>query len=503
MDSAKRDYHGPIHVALYSLTLLIGCIFLLLFISGIGLDIPHSFSIGGIPIRITHPQVMSRGALVLSILFIIAVYGHYFFFRNNSYWRIRKALLEGKFLFSLSNEEIRDLLSAERMEVHTSSSAADEAANVSVLDFVRQFFPSIRYSNLEINREPYRPGGKEFTWRVRVELLQHGWRWAWINRWSTSVILAFPILLNLFGLILLLSQSAANVNLTPKSPAYFANNPDVLWEEAIKMDPCLHVTGVPIVGTDRKVSMRAAALSTIAGYYDAKFPVLGPPTPHKVQHLAEEAIRSTQNPEATGRFSNLLSSLILQLQDKAYSEFLQYAEGRPYEADGLIRAYAIDENYLGEAGEALQMLATPKYQVVRVRNRPPTMAAFAHLGRSGLVGILSLDEGAVYPVIGQLHDGEIATIIDPGEATYIVRAAADIFLTPQDRQSNGEFARHARTVLKDKTVRLDINVSCIGPRPSGVRFINVEKLPSSAELSVIEEWKLDIPRLLDRSERLS
>lgn len=354
------------------------------------------------------------------------------------------------------------------------------------------------FGEIDAGPPPPNPDSPQLNW-TNLEFTQSSRHF-----YSRQVVNLIP----LSSLIPLILMSPLSFDSSVKQQSLFASNQDELWEEAIKTSPCPHIENVPIVGSGSIVTSKNAALSSIVGYINADFPILGPPPPSRLLRLVAqtEAKVSEVKPQRdsqSGRggknkqLQSLLYKRLHEVENQAFREFLHYSRGRSYEAEGLIRAYALQESYNHKPRATLQRLAFNRAQVSRVRTIPPSRQAIAQIIRSKSIAILSVDDDlSVYPVLGGLRDGEYITVINTREARYIEKSAAEVLLTPQDLHSEREFAKKAREQLRGKILKMEILVTCTGSRPPGVTFIRTDAVPTTAELSVIDGWELDVSRLL-------
>lgn len=274
----------------------------------------------------------------------------------------------------------------------------------------------------------------------------------------------------------------------------FFQDDDIRWSLFLK-GRCALIEKVPIVAKAANVSMTAATLSSVVGYYERQVPILGPPVPRRIPKLVENT-RAAYKELDMAAFDAVAKALYT-VEARSFRNYIVSARQHLNETEGAIRSYILQKyvNELGpaEIGEILRKLAGDKLQAVTVENilRPSAEAIKSFINKEK-TAVLSIDSGKyVYAVVGYVEEGQTLIVIDPQSAKPVAVPAEQVFITDADRKSAGEFSRRAREILQDRKILIDEATSCAAKRPNGVRFLNPFKVAGQIQLYVIHDWTLD------------
>jgi hypothetical protein len=293
----------------------------------------------------------------------------------------------------------------------------------------------------------------------------------------------------LFGIFAVLLQSLA----VAQPDRFFVGDEDFLWLKFLNA-PCTLIEGVPIVSRSevREASPSDAIVSSIIGYYQRDFPILGPPVPSRVDQLVW-ATSSTYKITNLSQ-QNELRKALSAVEAKSFANFKDISLKYPSESDGGVRIHFLYS--LGRKGPTEKLERIAKEQNQTVFTKTVTEVSYSGIMNTVLakkLSILNIDQGKfVYLVVGTYQAEELAIVIDPDSARLNVLPAEEVYLTEKDRKSTGSFATQAREILSGQTVAVDEITSCKGKRPAGLRFLHLKNLFSSrTHLQIIQDWQLD------------
>jgi hypothetical protein len=243
------------------------------------------------------------------------------------------------------------------------------------------------------------------------------------------------------------------------------------------------IEGIPLVPQAKGSPPLSASLSSVVGYYDRSFPILGPPVPDRIPRLVKQAVMTlgwdTDETTIDGVYK-----LWYDVEARSSERFFAVSHKAPPPAtEGTIRSYGLQAMDIGSV-EALPRLARQRLQDVRIDRVPATPDGF----RVGIMKkapvVLVIDHGkATYTVVG-LHE-RMAVVIDPGSAKSLALPAQQALLGEEDRKSTGEFASRAKALLKDEKVFIDDTTSCREKRPEGLQFVDPGRFKGSVDAYVI------------------
>jgi len=193
--------------------------------------------------------------------------------------------------------------------------------------------------------------------------------------------------------------------------------------------------------------------------------------------------------------SSALETALYRSEDTSFRQYLKYARRHPWFTEGQVRAAALQDTVTLDPTQTFRNVAEARGQSVKIEEGAPRFATIRSAVDNKLIGVLAFNnDKTLYPVVGYAGDRQ-AIVIDPEEARPNYRPASELLLTESDRKSQGAFARKVREYLQRIKVPIDIVTSCRGARPSGLKLVNVEKLPPS-RFYLITEWTVDVPHTM-------
>ncbi len=244
------------------------------------------------------------------------------------------------------------------------------------------------------------------------------------------------------------------------------------------------VEGIPIVPQAKGSSPLSASLSSVVGYYERSFPILGPPVPKRVPRLAHQSV-ITLGWSPDDKTIDGVAKVWYDVEARSSERFFAVSyKVPPPVTEGTIRSYGLQSMDIGSL-EALQRLAHERLQNVKIDRVPSTTPDGLRAGlQKKAPAVLVVDQGkAVYTVAG-LHE-RMAVVIDPGSAKPLALPAQQVLLGEKDRRSSGEFASRARALLKDEEVLVDDSTSCRERKPDGVQFVDPSRLAGPVDAYVV------------------
>jgi hypothetical protein len=258
---------------------------------------------------------------------------------------------------------------------------------------------------------------------------------------------------------------------------------------------CTLIENIPIVARSAEVSPTDAILSSIVGYYERQFPILGPPQPKRVQQLFSLTVATQKDMDDARR--DAFSAALYGLEASTFKSFRDVARAHLGESDGAVRGYFLRTLERARVDETLQRVARDRFQTVKVeRIGAVSFAAMKNAVAGQKPAVLSVGGGKyVYAVVGYFEPEALAIVIDSDAAKPLRVPAERVLITEQDRKSSGKFATRAREKLKGETLLFDGRTSCLEQRPAGLKFLNPSKLGGGTDLYVILEWALDLSRM--------
>lgn len=283
----------------------------------------------------------------------------------------------------------------------------------------------------------------------------------------------------------------------------FMPDADQRWASFLRQPRCTLVENVPIVPRTGGVPAGEAALSSVLGYYERRFPLIGPPQPKRIEALAAAPIPGMRALSDSDRLT--LTRLLHDVDQRNFDAFLDMARRYPDVTDGVIRGRLIGQNHRGDVAVTLRKLASDGYQTVAIeplqlrqgvpfgQNVDPLTAAVDAKQLALLT--ISGQQPMVLTSVGYASGGEILIVIDPTEAEPVPVPAESAYLTEADRRSQGPWAQRARELFARQTANEDAVTACRGSRPRGLRFLAAGRLLGRAEAHIIRSWSLDLVRV--------
>jgi len=280
---------------------------------------------------------------------------------------------------------------------------------------------------------------------------------------------------------------------SPKAEAQvlFDQTIDRDWQSIQKQ--CTLIEGVPLISKTADLTGQSVALSVLTSYHERELPILGPGRPKRVERLFTEGRLHGESMMKSE--SSSLETALYKSEDASFRQFLKYARRHPSFTEGQVRAAALQDTSELHPTQTLRSLAETRGQSVKIEQAAARFSSIKSAVDKKFIGVLAVNNDTLlYPVVGYAGESQ-AVVIDSEEAKPSYRPASEILLTESDRKSNREFARKVREYLQRVKVSVDMVTSCRGPRPPGLKLVNLEKLPES-RFYLITEWMVDLPQTI-------
>jgi hypothetical protein len=249
--------------------------------------------------------------------------------------------------------------------------------------------------------------------------------------------------------------------------------------------------GVPIIPKAEGLNLMNLALSSVIGYYERAFPILGPPVPQRAERLTSQSVATlgwTKDATAT----DAVTKVWYGVETRSWESFFDKSRSvRMPATEGVLRGFALQRLDIDRV-EALAMLARDRLQKVKI-DHVPSLSLDALGGalraRHPVVIVLDRPKSVAYTAVAS-HESW-AVVVDPDSAKPSAVPAEQELLGEEDRKSPGEFATQARELLKNRKILLDEPTACVAKRPTGLRFLNVTKPAGRGEMHVVT-WEPDV-----------
>lgn len=286
------------------------------------------------------------------------------------------------------------------------------------------------------------------------------------------------------GLVLLWAASLR------AQPELTTENDPSLWKSFFERGCSTLIEGVPIVRRPEGASAVSAALSSVIGFYERTYPILGPPVPQRAQRLASQSISAmgvARDPGLTDAVARVWYDVEARSSERFFAESQRL---RKPASEGMVRSYAIQRADIGKV-EGLQWFARDKLQTAKVDRFSPPVIDILAINLRAKMPVIIVVNGGQHAYVGVGFDESRVVVIDHESAKPLVVPAEQFLLTEEDRKSSSEFATKARESLRGQMVLLDAVTACTERRIEGIRFISSSKLGTRVEMYTIS-WSSDL-----------